>query len=305
MKRVLSLLLLFAGFVFGQFPAVNTWQFSAGLPPAVQTTNSMITGTPGQTAYYYWVVARYPSGYVQPAVPAFVLNAPNTLSGSNYVTIAWNVPAPQVTGYDVLRSTGASFPGSGTNAVTINTTSTSVQDQGSALSSYTFVPVTPATVSFQLNNRDYGAPTLVLMDASGNRTLTMQASAAGAIFSAGSSFGTYATATDATATGITISAARMLNGILAHSPTSGVNDATDSAANLVAGMPGCVVGSTFEFYLKNTSASAISITVTAGANVSLTGTMTVAQNNVRFFSGVVTNCATPAVTLYSLGTSAF
>jgi hypothetical protein len=114
---------------------------------------------------------------------------------------------------------------------------------------------------------------------------------------------------DATTTGITLDQARLINGVLSHAPTGAVNDVTDTAANIVAALPGCygssVGGTSFTFILRNTSAGANTITVTPGTGVTLTGTMTVAQNFYRSFSGIVTNCTTPAVTLFSLGTGAF
>jgi hypothetical protein len=124
------------------------------------------------------------------------------------------------------------------------------------------------------------------------------------------------TFTDATATGVTIAAASMVGGLYFHAPTGAVNDATDSAANIIAALPSCYVNSTstvgltvassFTFSLYNNSASAVAITVTAGTGVTLVGTMTVAQNAIRNFIGLVTACgAVPTLTLYSQGTGTF
>ena len=51
------------------------------------------------------------------------------------------------------------------------------------------------------------------------------------------------------------------------------------------------------------SDAAETITLTAGTNVSLEGTMTIAQSNTKKFLAVVTNASSAAVTIYSLGTS--
>jgi len=81
-------------------------------------------------------------------------------------------------------------------------------------------------------------------------------------------------------------------------------DVTPTAAQIVAGIAGAIVGSSFEFTIRNTADAAETITLTAGAGVTLSGTMTIAQNNSKRFLAVCTNVtgAAEAVTIYSLGT---
>lgn len=111
--------------------------------------------------------------------------------------------------------------------------------------------------------------------------------------------------TDATAGARTYTAAELVGGLILRDPTGGNrSDVTPTAALIVAAIPACIVGSSFEFTIRNTADAAETITVTAGASVTLSGTMTIAQNNSKRFLAVVTNAtgAAEAVTIYSLGT---
>lgn len=112
--------------------------------------------------------------------------------------------------------------------------------------------------------------------------------------------------TDTTAGANTWTAAELIGGLLLRDP-SGNNrsDVTPTAAAIVAGIAGCIVGSSFEFIIRNGADAAETITLTAGTDVTLSGTMTIAQNYSRRFRAVVTDIGsgTEAVTIYSLGTS--
>ena len=66
-----------------------------------------------------------------------------------------------------------------------------------------------------------------------------------------------------------------------------------------------VPGNAYYFTIKNTSGTAVAITILAGTGVTLVGTMTIAQSNARTFMVLITGIATPAVTLHSIGGSAF
>jgi hypothetical protein len=65
-----------------------------------------------------------------------------------------------------------------------------------------------------------------------------------------------------------------------------------------------MVGTSFVFTIRNTSAGAFTITVTAGTGGTVSGTATIAQNNTKSFLVVFTNVTpgTEAFTIYSLGT---
>lgn len=103
----------------------------------------------------------------------------------------------------------------------------------------------------------------------------------------------------------TYTAAQLLGGLILRDPNgAGRNDVTPTAAQIVAAIAGAAVGHSFEFTIRNTADAAETITVTAGAGVTLSGTMTIAQNNTKRFLAVLTNVGstTEAVTIYSIGT---
>lgn len=106
-----------------------------------------------------------------------------------------------------------------------------------------------------------------------------------------------------TTAAVTFSAAQMIGGLILRDPNGGARaDLLDTAANIVAGIQGCEIGSSFEFTIRNTADAAETITVTSNTGLTLSGTMTIAQNNSKRFLAVVTNVVAPAVTVYSLGT---
>ncbi len=111
--------------------------------------------------------------------------------------------------------------------------------------------------------------------------------------------------TDATAGAKTYTAANLIGGLILRDPAGGArSDVTPTAAAIVAGIAGAIVGSSFEFTIRNTADAAETITLTAGSGVTLSGTMTIAQNNSKRFLAVCTNVtgSSEAVTIYSLGT---
>ena len=111
--------------------------------------------------------------------------------------------------------------------------------------------------------------------------------------------------TDSTAAAVTYTAAQLLGGIILRDPNGGGrSDVTPTAALLKAALPGIAVGTGFEFTIRNTADAAETITVTAGTGATLSGTMTIAQNNSKRFLVVFTNVTTgsEAYTVYSLGT---
>lgn len=107
--------------------------------------------------------------------------------------------------------------------------------------------------------------------------------------------------TDATAGVVTYTAAELLGGLILRDPAGGArSDVTPTALLIIAEMDNPAVGDSFEFTIRNTADAAETITVTAGTDVTLSGTMTIAQNNSKRFLCVVTALTT--VTIYSLGT---
>jgi len=111
--------------------------------------------------------------------------------------------------------------------------------------------------------------------------------------------------TDATADVRTYTAAELIGGLILRDPAGGNrSDVSPTAALIVAGFAGGIVGSSFEFTIRNTADAAETITLTAGAGVTLSGTMTIAQNNSKRFLCRLDDVGTgtEAVTIYSLGT---
>ncbi|MBN2188375.1 MAG: hypothetical protein JW699_02890 [Chitinispirillaceae bacterium] len=115
-------------------------------------------------------------------------------------------------------------------------------------------------------------------------------------------------ATITTAGAATYTAANLVGGLILRDPNGdNRSDVTPTAAQIVGAIAGAVAGSAIEFNIRNTADAAETITVTEGAGVTLSGTMTIAQNNGKRFLAIVTDAGsgTEAVTVYSLGTSVF
>jgi len=114
--------------------------------------------------------------------------------------------------------------------------------------------------------------------------------------------------TIATAAAVTYTVAQILGGVILRDTNGAArSDTLPTAAALAAAIQGIQVGTAFEFALRNSSAAANSVTVVAGAGLTISGTATVAQLNSKAFLVVFTN-VTPgseAATVYSEGTSIF
>lgn len=115
------------------------------------------------------------------------------------------------------------------------------------------------------------------------------------------------TATTITTTAaVTYTGAQFINNLILRDPNgAGRSDVTPTAALLVSAIgKGAQVGSTIDFVIRNTADANETITMTAGTGVTLSGTMTIAQNNSKRFLLVI-DAITPgaeAATLYSVGT---
>lgn len=82
----------------------------------------------------------------------------------------------------------------------------------------------------------------------------------------------------------------------AGSPGGGISDTTDIATNILAAMPGAVVGSTFRVRVSN--ATGQTVTLLGGTGVTVVGTATTATGTTHEFEGVITATGTPAITVY-------
>lgn len=109
--------------------------------------------------------------------------------------------------------------------------------------------------------------------------------------------------TISTAGAVTFSAAEVLGGLILRDPNgAGRSDLLPTVASLAIALEDQKepAGMSFEFTIRNTADAAETITVTTNTGWTLSGTMTIAQNNSKRFKVVFASNA--AATLYSLGT---
>lgn len=97
-------------------------------------------------------------------------------------------------------------------------------------------------------------------------------------------------------------AAEMVGGMISDAVSEANAATTPTGTQIIAAIPNAAIGSSFLFILKNDSAGAYAITLTAGADITITGTATVAQDNTKLFLAVVTSITSHTVTIYSVGT---
>jgi hypothetical protein len=156
--KFLAILLLFGASLWGQTD--GTLQLFTGSPAAPSQISVSVTGPPGSRTLCFWVVARYPVGNASAVQPQCIVNAPDIFTSTNYATISWT-PLQGATGYDVVRLPGQTLQSCTTCLVASNTTSTSVRDNGSGLTSYTVTNVGGTQCTFYINNRDYPLPRII------------------------------------------------------------------------------------------------------------------------------------------------
>lgn len=109
--------------------------------------------------------------------------------------------------------------------------------------------------------------------------------------------------TKTTASAVTFSAAEILGGLILRDPNgAGRADLVPTAAQLFTelGSPVKIAGLSFDFTIRNTADAAETITLTTNTGMTMSGTMTIAQNNSKTFRVVFTSAS--AATVYSLGT---
>lgn len=106
----------------------------------------------------------------------------------------------------------------------------------------------------------------------------------------------------------TLSGYQMAAGIFVRSGATGaVAVTTDTATNILTALgPNVNLGMTFMLIYANLNTSSGAVTVSGGTGVTTSGTMTIPIAGLRVFIGVVTNVASPAITLqgaFSLGSA--
>jgi hypothetical protein len=146
-------------------------------------------------------------------------------------------------------------------------------------------------------------------DASANASLTLSAQGTGVVLNTSSvTFFEMNPTTVSTAGAVTYTAAQLKTGLILRDPNgAGRADLFPTAADLLAAVPGAVVGTTFRVTIRNTADAAETITMTTNTGLTLSGTMTIAQNAQKEFLINFTNVtsASEAVTIYSMGSTTF
>jgi hypothetical protein len=142
----------------------------------------------------------------------------------------------------------------------------------------------------------------------GDTGVTVSGTAIVPPFSVGEFLVTYATATTVTVYGIgsrsqlslppskyttaaleaaTVAAGALTGAQVVHFENTGTTPAaitTRTAAQMFADIPNCYANLEYTLLVRNSSSGANTLTLTAGLNVTLTGTMTIAQNVTRVFN---------------------
>lgn len=111
-----------------------------------------------------------------------------------------------------------------------------------------------------------------------------------------------------TAAAITMTAAELLSGLLLRDPNGAARaDLFPTAAAIVAAINGCQQYTAFRTCIRNTADAAETITVTTNTGLTLSGTLTIAQNAQKEFLVVVTSVVPNAetVTIYNFGSQTF
>lgn len=128
--------------------------------------------------------------------------------------------------------------------------------------------------------------------ANGSPAATTQTTTTAAIAALASTEGAPFVVTAITTVGNgTLTAAGIVGGIIVRTgPTGAYSDATDTAAAIIASLPGAVVGSSFNVLIKN--ATAFTQTITAGAGVTLPATVIVPAFSIINYVGTVATAST-------------
>lgn len=169
MKHKFGLLLvLLASIVAAQGPEAKTFSsvtfpvYTLNATP-VAGANLQVIGAPGQATWCYWGVANFQIGSVISSLGC-VQNAPNTLSGSNYVSILpWGYP-PSSASIDILATPTFVQPtGACACAVATGLTTGGTNQQSNTTSAYTVSLLNSATFNLVLRNEVVGSASTHLL----------------------------------------------------------------------------------------------------------------------------------------------
>jgi hypothetical protein len=111
-----------------------------------------------------------------------------------------------------------------------------------------------------------------------------------------------------TAGNVTLTPTQVLSGWIIRDGNGGARtDTLPSAAAMVEAVQGAMVGTSWEIEIRNSTATAVAITLAAGTGGTISGTNNVSQNNTRTYLFSFTNVTAgqEAYTLYSRGMAVF
>jgi hypothetical protein len=116
----------------------------------------------------------------------------------------------------------------------------------------------------------------------------------GAIRSFQSMLGNYLAISNAA--GVTLTAAQLLGQAISHAGATTVSDTTDTAANIIAAIPGAFSGMFFQVKIMNFNSGVL--TILGGSGVTPIGTNTIAAGGTRDFMVFISNVGSPAVSIF-------
>ena len=109
-----------------------------------------------------------------------------------------------------------------------------------------------------------------------------------------------------TASAVTYTPAELKLGFILRDPNGAARaDLFPTAADLLTAVPSAAIGTSFIVTIRNTADAAETITMTTNTGLTLSGTMTIAQNAQKDFFVNFTDVTTAAVTIYSMGSTTF
>lgn len=125
-------------------------------PQQVPKASASIVGTKGLRTLYFWIAGNYAIGKSNLAGPFIAYNAPQSLSGLNYVQLSWTGPTTLPTSYDVLMTTSSATPTGACNcAVATNVSDTILNITSDTLSSYTVSHIDATQFPFYVWDEQY------------------------------------------------------------------------------------------------------------------------------------------------------
>jgi len=114
--------------------------------------------------------------------------------------------------------------------------------------------------------------------------------------------------TKTTTAAVTYTAAEILSGFILRDPNGAARaDLFPPAADIIAAINGCQRYTAFRMVIRNTADAAETITMTTNTGLTLSGTLTIAQNAQKEFLFIVTNELPnqEAITVYNFGSQTF